>query len=236
LIGKNHFEGTGKGKTVMSPNTRNKNELNWIPENADNYDRITRSEHGIYYEGYNRVLTTVADLAKANKESLILDIASGTGTLASKLAKQHGCRVIGLDPSKAMIEKATKKAKAGEYRNIQFLLTENPFFEIPDFISGVDAIVTTFAFHHVRQEEKQKAIAEMARVLCQGGVLIIGDAMFLNRADCELALALWKNDLEEEYFSFLDTLPDCFLKAGLSFEAKQISRINWVVWGDKTAG
>jgi len=70
-------------------------------------------------------------------------------------------------------------------------------------------------------------------VLKEDGRLAIGDPMFRDRAGLEAALARWPDELEEEYFAYLNTLAPMFHDAGLTFEAEQLTDINWVVWGEK---
>jgi SAM-dependent methyltransferase len=94
-------------------------------------------------------------------------------------------------------------------------------------------VASTQAFHHLHERHKPAAVQEMARVLRPGGRLVIGDPMFQNRAELEAALARWPDDLEEEYFAYLDTLEPSFRQAGLTFHTERLSRINWVVWGRK---
>jgi hypothetical protein len=57
--------------------------------------------------------------------------------------------------------------------------------------------------------------------------------MFDNRGALEAALARWPDELEEEYFAYLETLELMFCNTGLSFQAERLSRINWVVWGQR---
>ena len=61
----------------------------------------------------------------------------------------------------------------------------------------------------------------------------IGDPMFENRGALDAALARWPDDLEEEYFAYLETLETFFGDAGLSYHPERVSRINWVVWGQR---
>ena len=40
------------------------------------------------------------------------------------------------------------------------------------------SIISTYAFHHLNEDEKYIAIGEMIRVLKDNGLIIIGDLMF----------------------------------------------------------
>jgi len=51
----------------------------------------------------------------------------------------------------------------------------------------LDAVVSTYAFHHVAHELQPKAVGEMMRVQRPGGVLALGDVAFRDAGDEEAA-------------------------------------------------
>lgn len=208
----------------------------WIWDRPGNYDRWTADEVGLYYERYHDLLDLVLVRCQVKKGCRVLDIGTGTGELARRFAQNRGCRVVGLDPSVGMVEEARRKAAAGKWGDVEFRVAEAPFLAISYPDGTFDAVASTQAFHHIHERHKLAAVGEMARVLKAGGRLALGDPMFHDRADLEAALARWPEELEEEYFAYLDTLPAMFRDAGLSFHAERLSRINWVVWGEKNNG
>ena len=216
-------------------------EKSWIWEQAGDYDRWTFAEVGLYYERYHDLLDLVVVRCQVRAGERVLDIGTGTGELARRFAQHRGCRVVGLDPSEAMIEEARRKAAAGQWGEVTFQVAGAPFLEIPYPDGAFDAVASTQAFHHLHERHKAAAVQEMARVLRPpgaaegrgGGRLAIGDPMFQNRGALEEALVRWPDDLEEEYFSYLETLETFFGEAGLSYHAERLSRINWVVWGQR---
>jgi len=216
-------------------------EKSWIWEQAGDYDRWTFTERGLYYERYHDLLDLVVVRCQVRAGERVLDIGTGTGELARRFAQHRGCRVVGLDPSEAMIEEARRKAAAGTWSGVTFQVAGAPFLEIPYPDGAFDAVASTQAFHHLHERHKAAAVQEMARVLRPpgkvegrgGGWLAIGDPTFQNRGALEEALARWPDDLEEEYFAYLETLETFFGDAGLSYHAERVSRINWVVWGQR---
>jgi len=208
-------------------------EKTWVWEAAGNYDQITSSETGLYYERYHDLLDLVVVRCQVRSGDRVLDIGTGTGELARRFAQNRGCCVLGLDPSEGMIRAAARKAAAGAWGDVTFQVVEAPFLEIPYPDGSFNAVASTQAFHHLHERRKPAAVREMARVLKDGGRLAIGDPMFQDRADLDAALARWPAKLEEEYFAYLTTLKPMFHDAGLSFHAEQLSHINWVVWGER---
>jgi putative AdoMet-dependent methyltransferase len=208
----------------------------WTERQVARYDQWTAKEKGLYYARYNDLLDLVVVRCKVRAGNRVLDIGAGTGELALRFARNRGCDVAGLDPSPAMIDEALRKLRSNEGAVVGFQVAEAPFLEIPYPNCSFNAVASTQAFHHVHERHKPAAVREMARVLKEGGRLAIGDPMFRDRADLEAALARWPDELEEEYFAYLDTLAPMFHKAGLSFEAEQLTDINWVVWGEKSEG
>jgi putative AdoMet-dependent methyltransferase len=208
-------------------------EKRWVWEQAGDYDRRTSAEQGLYYERYNDLLDLVVIRCRVKAGDHVLDIGTGTGELARRFAQNRGCQVAGLDPSAGMIAEAERKADQGAWGAVTFRLAEAPFLQIPYGDGTFDAVASTQAFHHLHERHKPAAVQEMARVLRAGGRLAIGDPMFENRAELEAALARWPDELEEEYFAYLETLEPMFRRAGLTFHAERLSHINWVVWGYK---
>ena len=213
----------------------------WIWKQVGAYDRRTAAEESIYYERYHDLLDLVVVRCQARAGNCVLDIGTGTGELARRFVQHRGCQVVGLDPSEAMLDAARRKASAGQWGEVEFLYAKAPFLEIPYPDGAFDAVASTQAFHHLHERHKPAAVREMARVLRPaeadpergGGWLAIGDPMFENRDGLEAALARWPEELEEEYFAYLETLELMFRDAGLSFQAERLSRINWVVWGQR---
>lgn len=208
----------------------------WIWNSPGNYDARTAAERGLYYERYHDLLDMVVVRCRTRAGDWVLDLGTGTGELARRLAQHRGCRVLGLDPSTGMVEAARRKAEDGAWGDVTFGAAEAPFVQIPCLDRSFDAVASTLAFHHVPERHKRRAVGEMARVLRPGGRLVIGDAMFETRADLDAALVRWPDELEEEFFAFAETLAPMFGAAGLSYRAEQMSRINWVVWGEKRGG
>jgi ubiquinone/menaquinone biosynthesis C-methylase UbiE len=92
-------------------------------------------------------------------------VACGTGRQSAVLA-DLGHRVVGVDATEAMLERARQRVPAGEFRAGS--LTELPLED-----GSVDAAVCSLALTHL--PELGPAVAELARVVRPGGRVVISD-------------------------------------------------------------
>jgi SAM-dependent methyltransferase len=95
-----------------------------------------------------------------------LDAACGTGRYAAYLA-ERGHRVVGVDSSPDMLERARARVPSGEFR-----LGDVRALALPD--NSVDLVVSALALSHV--PALGPVMAEFARVLRPGGSLVLSDA------------------------------------------------------------
>lgn len=102
-----------------------------------------------------------------------VDIGCGPGQLVRALAQRVGPsgRVLGIDPSAAMIDYATGRAKA--LSNCRFEAGTAQSLNLPD--ASVDVVTSTFVMHHIPEAERAAALAHMFRVLRPGGRLLLAD-------------------------------------------------------------
>lgn len=206
-----------------------KQEKTWdFDQWADAYDGWIASEDPIYAR-YDAVLGRVIGLSGAARGKRILDIGTGTGNLAVRLL-DLGAEVIGLDPSQKMLDIAAAKLKGRG--SIELEKVEHPFVSIPHADQSFDAVVSTYAFHHVHPDRKPGCICEMMRVLKPGGAWVIGDLMFQDR-DREQAALDFLDWMEDEYYARVDELLPVLRDMGMVLKSEQYTTITWVVWTEK---
>lgn len=121
------------------------------------------------YKDYDAALTlTVQWLAPIPGEKG-LDIGIGTGNLAGRLIAS-GAVMAGVDQSKEMLKQCKRKFPEMETRLGNFLA-------LPYLDHQFDFVVTSFAFHHLTEDQQVLALEEIRRVLKPHGRICITDLM-----------------------------------------------------------
>src|SRR5439155_11069585 len=115
-----------------------------------------------------------AILARLQPGEQVLDVGSGTGTLALIAKERVGRagRVIGVDPGTEQIAYARKKAAR---RNVPIEFQIGVIEQLPFPDHTFDVVFSTLMMHHLPASLKRQGLAEIARVLKPGGRLVIAD-------------------------------------------------------------
>ncbi len=147
---------------------------------ADGYDKSVglSDEANTYpFAGYKKVLAAIFQAVMQTPNAAVLDIGFGTAVLTAKLYEQ-GCTIYGQDFSSRMIELAS--AKMPDAHLYQGDFTKGLVEPLRD--RRYDAIIATYALHHLTDAQKIVFLSALRSCLNENGKILIGDVAFETRS------------------------------------------------------
>ncbi|WP_312474019.1 class I SAM-dependent methyltransferase [Neobacillus sp.] len=206
--------------------------LEIFEEWADSYDE-TVVGHDIEYKevfsNYQQILEAVA----ARSIGHVVEFGVGTGNLTNKLIA-NGLRVTGIEPSPSMRKIAEEKLGG------KAVLLDGDFLLFPQ-VKNIETFVSTYAFHHLTDDEKAEAISCYSKHLSKGGKIVFADTMFESAEDYKQQIVKAKHegfpnlakDLETEYYTTIPFLKNTLEENSFSVTFTRFNDFVWLMEGVK---
>jgi ubiquinone/menaquinone biosynthesis C-methylase UbiE len=157
---------------------------------CDDMDYTIMSDDYTKLEGYNKDADLglgcglPTEFAEISEGDTVIDLGSGAGNdafVARSIVGEQG-RVYGIDFAGAMLTKARKNAGKLRFRNVEFL--KGDIEDMPFKDNLADVIVSNCVLNLV--PDKQKAFAEIFRVIKPGGHFCVSDIVLSGDLPVEL--------------------------------------------------
>jgi len=212
------------------------NELQASPEPAWQYDetrpcganfnsavvaRAYDTYHGRFRD-FDRESEEIAGFLDLGAGDTVIDMGCGTGAFAVHAAGRCG-KVYAVDPSRAMLRRARKKAKQAGPANIEF--HQGGFLTYRHDAEPVDAAVSSLALHHLPDLWKRVGLIRMAEMLKASGRLYLRDVVFA------FDVGEYESAIEKHIESMVDWIGPEMRHALEVHISKEYSTCGWIIEG-----
>lgn len=139
---------------------------------AKRYDSSIDAVRKIFGSRYLEHLATAVDELAAEPGETVVDLACGTGLNFERILERvgEGGRVIGVDLTAAMLEKAAERILRHDWKNVELVHADAAAYEFPP---GIPRVISTAGITLI--SEYDEVIARAARALAPGGRLVLYD-------------------------------------------------------------
>ncbi|TCI28889.1 class I SAM-dependent methyltransferase [Exiguobacterium sp. SL-10] len=198
---------------------------------ASDYDATVTGHDEQYREvfaGYETMLSEVVD----QLEGRVMEFGSGTGNLSAKILERH--ELIPVEPSPEMRAIAAEK--------LQLDIVDGDFLNYPTNQS-IDTIVSSYAFHHLTDDEKRTAIRSYVERLDAPRFVLL-DTMFASQS-AKRDILDWAEtngytdlleDLNREFYPYTQTIQAMLEANGYTVTLTQKNKFVWLVVATKQSG
>lgn len=200
---------------------------------AATYDQSVTGNDRQYRDVFANYEGTLDEVVH-DSSGVVLEFGVGTGNLSKKLLAA-GHHVIGIEPSESMRIAAKRKVP-------ELLLLAGDFITFPALSSPIETITSTYAFHHLTDEEKGAAIEKFADILPAKGKVVFADTMFQSEAHKQATIKKAEKrgfndlaaDLETEYYPDVNVIRHIFTSNHFDVTFKQMNEFVWLLVAEKS--
>ncbi|MCC2928323.1 class I SAM-dependent methyltransferase [Bacillus sp. LBG-1-113] len=178
------------------------------------------------FRGYNDILDAIVSRSGMR----VLEFGPGTGNLTAKLLEAEKS-VFGVEPSPAMRKLASDKLRS------RAEIVDGDFLTFPEPPFQADTIVSSYAFHHLTDEEKRAAIKQYGKYLHMHDKIVFADTVFEHEEAYNQAIDKARsqgfyqlaNDLKTEHYPTLETMKEMFTAEGFAVQFIQQNDFVWIM-------
>lgn len=186
-------------------------------ETVADYDRYMGTMRNVNADN-QRLLDILRNAGTTGSDAVVLEIGTGTGAFACEASPYFG-EVIAVDVSAPMLALAEKRRDLTRRKNVRL---EKCGFLSFDASRTYDAVVSSYALHHINDVWKAEAVKRIYNALRPGGVFLLVDVVF----DCE------GGELDDYVpKAFPDTINSEMRQKLNGHIAKESSTLRWIMDG-----
>ncbi|MEH7236117.1 class I SAM-dependent methyltransferase [Bacillus sp. JJ1562] len=201
---------------------------------ANTYDQTVTGNDVEYQEVFSRYDDILNDVVQKSGP-VVLEFGVGTGNLTQKLLDENK-KVYGVEPSEPMRDIALEKLQS-----YSLTIEDGDFIDFNNPAEKIDTIVSTYAFHHLNDIEKNQAFSQYSNILEKGGKIVFADTMFENKQEYTLTIQSatqrgffnLAKDLETEYYTTIPVLQEIAQQNGFTIEFTRFNHFVWVMEATK---
>lgn len=206
-------------------------------EEAEGYDQEVSNELDPIRAGYQQLLHWVIQTAQIMPTSRVLDLGTGTGNLAQLIPD---CQALDcVDISAKMLDLA--RPKLGHLASVRFMQAD--LLEAFDLGLGTyDAVISTYAIHHLTEPEKFLLFERIWDYLHPGGRAVFGDLMLTTAAQAETKAQAYREaghpevaeGILEEFFWSIETTQERLEGLGFRVQVQPCSDLSWGILAQRS--
>jgi demethylmenaquinone methyltransferase/2-methoxy-6-polyprenyl-1,4-benzoquinol methylase len=146
------------------PSTRKQHALDLFERLPRRYDELGAALSFFQDPRWRRAMVATE---AARESERVLDLDAGTGLVAEELVRSYGCRVVAIDQSTAMLERAQRKLAADPAFDARVELLVGEAESLPFDDGAFDHLTFTYLLRYV--DHPAATLGELARVVRPGG-------------------------------------------------------------------